>query len=348
MTSILPSDGPATDPPSGGAASDTATLTGAEKAALVLVSLGEETGGALMRSLEEADLRRIGTALSTLRRVPAALVEASLAEFADAVAGGGSSIGGRDVARRLLAGILPDAEVEAILDGRGTPRRERAAWRRLAAMEPARIAACLAPEPPQAVATILAHLPPRTAAAVYPLLATDRRADVIERMTALGTYPDHLIDDIEAAVHDDLVARASDDAEGSARDVVAEMLSALGPDERAEAIEALDRTDPAVGADVRDRMFTFDDMIRIDPRGLARLMREVEGTLVPTALAGTHETMREHFLSALPARSRGMLEREIEQRGHPEAEEAQAAQLKLVDAAKGLLRADDIALTKRR
>ena len=102
-----------------------APLSGPEKAAVVLLCLGEEAGGALMRGMPEEELRHIGMALSGLGAVPAEAVEAALAEFAEAVGGGGSAGDGAAAARILLSDLLPPDVLDGVLAGERRPRRER-------------------------------------------------------------------------------------------------------------------------------------------------------------------------------------------------------------------------------
>lgn len=320
---------------------------GPERAAVLLLCLGEEAGGELMREMTEAELRRIGEAMRGLGRVPAADAARIVDAFVEAVAPGGPPRGGDEAARRMLLGVMPESGVDALLAA-DAPRAGREPWRRLAALGPEAVARGLAGEHPQTVAAVAGLLPPATVAKVLPLLPDGAMAEVVRRIARAEPVPDGVLDEIEAAVAADVLPRAQTDPEAEAHERAADVLSALDERWREVAMAGI----AADGADrlaaVRRRMFVFDDMLRVGGRDLARVMRDAGGDAVPKALAGASEAMREHFLAALPARSRGMLAKEIEAAGALPAHEVAEAQGALVAAAKALVASGAVSLLERR
>lgn len=318
-------------------------LTGAERVAVLMLCLGETAGADLMRGLDEAGIRRVTRAMFALPALEPGPVQRILDEFSAVVTAGGAALGSGETARSLLASFLPADKVDEFLRQHAPPRPERDPWRRLGAMEGDALAALLAAEHPQTVAAVLSNVPAAAAARALPHMPRDRMHDVLERMVRLGALPDALLDEIESAVREDLLAQAGGAAVDEARGRLADVLSALEPELLDGVAAHLEARAPAEYDAVRRRMFVFEDMLRMEPRELGLVMREVSGDAVPAALAGAGEDLREHFLSALPVRARTLMMEDVAQLGTPKAAEVRAAQAALVECAKALIRAERIA-----
>lgn len=318
-------------------------LTGAEKVAVLMLCLGETAGAELMRGLEEREIRSVTRAMFTLPSLEPGPVQTILDEFSAVVTAGGAAVGSVESARSLLASFLPPEKVDEFLRQHAPPRLERDPWRRLGAMEGEALAGLLAEEHPQTVAAVLSNVPAAAAAGALPHMPETRMHDVAERMVRLGVLPDALLDEIERAVRDDLLAQSDGAAVDEARGRLADVLSALEPDVLEGVASHLEARAPDQYDAVRRRMFTFDDMLRVEARDLGRIMREAPGDAVPVALSGAPEALREHFMSALPARARALMADDVEQVGAVKAADMRNARNALVECAKELMRTGEIA-----
>ena len=327
----------------GAATPATPRLNGPEKVAVLMLCLGETAGAALMRGLGESDIRNVTRAMFALPPLDPAPVQSILDEFSAVVTAGGAALGSGETARSLLSSFLPADKVDEFLRQHAPPRIERDPWRRLGAMEGEALTGLLSKEHPQTVAAVLSNVPAGAVARALPHMPEARMHDVVERMARLGVLPDALLDEIERAVREDLLAQADGSAVEEARGRLADALSALDPTVLEGVATHLEARAPSEYDAVRRHMFVFDDMLRIDPRDLGRVMREAPDEAIPTALSGASEGVREHLLNTLPARARAMMVEDIARIGTAKAADVQAAQGALVDCAKALIRSEQIA-----
>ncbi|MCU4654324.1 flagellar motor protein [Roseibacterium sp. SDUM158016] len=336
MTSIRHSTTRETPPPR--------RLNGPEKVAILLLCLGEERGSEVMQRLDESELQRIGRAMSQLGPIPAELAEAVLAEFTETVAAGGVPPDTFEAARNMLGSFMPEEKVNEMLGAVATPSRENDIWKRLNQIDERVLARHFAEEKVATVATILYCLSPDFAARVLPLLEEDKMLRVIEWMMRMDEPPDHLMEEIEAALQLDVLDAGEDKTAVSARKRMADIFNKLDPSlfENVSA-QLVERAPEEFGA-IRKRMFTFDDMVRIGGHDIGRIIRGMSGNTVPLALKGAREELREHFYAALPGRSREMLIEELENMGPVRARDVREAQNAMVDYALELIAAKVIQL----
>jgi flagellar motor switch protein FliG len=182
-------------------------LNGPEKVAILLLCLGEERGSAVMQRLDEAELQRIGRAMSGLGPIPAELAEAVLAEFRETVMAGGVPPDTFEAARNMLSSFMPDDKVDEMLGS--APAHRHAAKPVFGSgsikMDERVLARHFDLEKVSTVATILSCLSPDFAARVLPLLEETKMLRVIEWMTQMKEPPDHLMREIEAALQLDVL-----------------------------------------------------------------------------------------------------------------------------------------------
>lgn len=320
-------------------------LTGPEKVAVLLLCLGEARGSELMRRLDETEIERITRAMSGLGPIPSDVVESVLGEFAETVATGGLPLDSYESARKMLGAFMPDDKVDAMLRDVKAPARRSDIWDRLNAMDEKALAQHLAAEKVPTVAAILRNLSQEATARVLPLLGEERMLQVLQRMMRVEELPDHAMEQIESALREDVLAAADDGSATAARSRVADIFGKLDPALFEAIAPQLAERAPEDFLAVKKRMFTFRDMTRIEGTDLARVMRGVPGNTVPLALRGAEAPLRDHFLAALPIRSRDMLVEEMDAMGPVRARDVRAAQAAIVDYARELLAGDVIRLS---
>jgi flagellar motor switch protein FliG len=321
-----------------------ASLNGPEKVAVLMLCLGEERGVELMQKLDEAEIQRISRAMSGLGPVPAELVEHVLAEFVDTVAAGGEPLGTHETARKMLSAFMPDDKIDAILRDTRPSARESDIWQRLNEMDEKVLARHFSVEKVSTVATILSCLSSDTAARVLPLLEHEKMVRVLERMTRMEAPTENLMKEIESALREDVLEPAAGGSADTVQKRMADIFNKLDPQLFEIVSSKLSEAAPEEFRAIKKRMFTFDDMLRIEGQDLARVMRGVPGNTVPLALRGTTTELREHFLSALPSRSRDMLIDEMDAMGPVRARDVREAQNVMVDYARELAHAGVIHL----
>jgi len=305
-------------------------LTGAEKAVLFLLSLEESVAAPIVSELTEADLRKLRAVASTMREVPAGAIDEAFREFLDRT---GSQVavprGGLSYLRRLSAGALGEARAgEVFEDGVTSPLA------RLEGAAPDAVAALLAKEPPQLVAAILARLEPRAAAAILSGMPVDRQTTVIAHVSQMTELPAKVVEDVALALVGEL---PTDDAstlvsvDGIAK--AAEMLNAAGRQVSTEILSRIDETDGVLATEVRQAMFTFDDLSRVDARAMRELLREVPTDRLTTALKGASPEILNAVFAGLSARAAELIKDDLELLGKVRRADVDAARKEVVEAA---------------
>lgn len=322
----------------------TKKLRGPEKAAILFLCLGESRGTGIMQRLDDEDIEKITRAMAGLGVIEAPSVEEVLGEFTDGVANGGGVVGSFSVAENMLRSFLPADQVDTILKDIRGPLKERDLWARFSSLSEVVIANYLKGEHEQTVAAILSNVKPDVAAKVLPLLGQTKMEDVIERMIRMEAVPHHMMQQIEETLQSDIINAAAQPTSAELHNRLAELFNKLDSEAFEKVSIELEKRIPDTFNAIKQKMFTFDDLIRLDAMALARIMRGVPGNTLPLALRGASKALREVFLQALPGRSRDMLLDEINTMGPARGSEVRAAQVAMVDYAKELADTDVIKL----
>ncbi|MCE0503879.1 flagellar motor switch protein FliG [Roseivivax sp. GX 12232] len=319
-------------------------LKGAEKAAVLFLCLGEDRGTALMKRLSDTEIRNLTHSMAGLGVIPAAAVEAVMREFGESVANGGSVVGSFSMAEAMLRKVLPEDQVGSILREIRGPLQERDLWARFSALNETSIANYLRSEHDQTAAAILSNLEANVAANVLPLLGEERMISIIERMVRMDAVPSHMMRQIEETLQKDIASVAAQPTVAERHKRLADLFNRLDNQLFEKLSPTLEDRMPEAFPEIRQRMFTFDDLIRLDATSLVRVMRTVEGNTLPIALKGAKDHVRDHFLSCLPTRSRDMLDEELQTMEQPKRKDTKNAQRALLDCARQLAAEDVIEL----
>jgi len=314
------------------------SLRGVENAAVLFLCIGEERGSALMSQLDEAEIHQITQAMSILGTIPASVVEEVIIEFSAGVAGGSGVVGSYEVAERMLAGFLPKEKVSEIMADLRAPVSGRNVWETFGTLNEQMIHTYLSTEVDQTVAAVLSRLKPDVAARVLPLFPRARMTDIISRMISLETLPRHALEILEETLERDFLRAVTRRSGPDPHQRIADMFNKLDTDMFEEIAPELAAASPQAFASIKQKMFTFDDLARLDQNSLSRLIRSAEASVVPLALRGARKGIRDRFIEALTIRGREMLLEEMAALGPVRARDAREAQDKLIDLANDLAR----------
>jgi len=305
-------------------------LTGAEKAVLFLLSLDEAVAAPIVSELGEADLRQLRAVASTMREVPAGAIDEAFREFLDrsstAVA---VPRGGLPYLRRLSAGAIGEERARAVFeDGVTSPLA------RLEGAAPDAVAALLAHEPAQLVAAILARLEPKAAAAILSSMPVERQSTVVAHVSRMTELPAKVVEDVATALAAEL---PTDDAatfvsvDGVAK--AAGMLNAAGRDTSTAILTRIEADNGALAAEVRQAMFTFDDIIRLDPKAMRELLREVQTERLTLALKGAPQNIVDAVFAGVSTRTAELIKDDLELLGKVRKSDVEAARKEIAEAA---------------
>ncbi|SFP65517.1 flagellar motor switch protein FliG [Tranquillimonas alkanivorans] len=319
-------------------------LRGPEKAAILFLCLGEKRGSELMQKLEDRDIQRITRAMTGLGMISSEQVEEVMGEYTDAVTHGGGIVGSYAAAEAMLSKFLPATQVSEILKEAGGLARERDMWKRFGALNESVIANYLKGEHEQTAAAILSNVQPDVAARVLPLLGPEKMQDIAERMISMEAVPLHMMRQIEETLKSDIMADAAHPTATDMQQRMADLFNKLDRDAFDRISPALEERVPEAFGAIKQKMFTFEDLVKLEAQDLARVMRGVDGNVLPLSLRGASKDVRDHFLSVLPARSRDMLLDEMSSMGPVRGRDVRVAQAAMVDFAKELAEDEEIRL----
>ena len=317
---------------------------GAEKAAIVFLCLGEKRGAEMMKRLSSVEIEQITEAISGLGTISGEEVEAVIMEFAQLFAQDSGLFGSLTIAEKMLREFLPEDQLQAVLDNVRGPMKERDLWEKFNAQSETVIAEYLASEHEQTAAAILSKLKPSMAAKVIPLLPEEILQDVVERMISIDTIPAPIMEQIEESLQSDVMNNTSHEKEEAMQTHMANIFNHLKPELFATIASHLEESCADTLGGIKKKMFTFDDIIHLNPRDLAKITRNLQGDTLPLALRGASKELRDHFLNALPSRSRDMLLEEMNSMGPVKGSNVRAAQMLIVDQTKMLVEEGEIVL----
>lgn len=314
-------------------------LNGSEKAAILLLNLGEDMAGKVLTSMGQDEIQHLGNYMASVGALSADLSRAVNEEFLRKSVGGGSkgfAVGNVSSVRKLLESALGAEAAENMISNLSVPTEE-AGIETLRLLDGKTIANFLKNEHPQTTALILAHLDAEKAADVMSLLNEGIRGEVAYRMATLDRIPPSVINDLDTILGDELAASGSGQTQlvGGVH-AVAEILNYVDKSNENLIVSKIDELNPELAEEVRNLMFTFDDLIFIDDRGIQQVLREVSNEDLTIALRGAGEEVREKILDNLSERAADMIKEDLEAMGPVRLSDVEKAQQGITNTAKRL------------
>jgi len=325
----------------------TKQLTGPERAAVLMLALGEQHGAKIWNLLDDDDLRQISIVMSTLGNVDAQMVDALLLEFVGRLSASGAVLGNYDATERLLQQYLPPERVGGIMDEiRGPAGRNM--WEKLANVQEEVLANYLKNEYPQTVAVVLSKLRPEHAARVLAILPEDLSLDVVNRMLKMEAVQKEVLERVEATLRTEFMSSLSQTRRRDAHEVMAEIFNNFDRQTETRFMTSLEEANRESAERIKSLMFTFDDLVRLDTGSAQTLMRQVDKDKLGVALKGASEAVREFFLKNMSTRAAKMLVDDMQAMGPVRLRDVDEAQSLLVNLAKDLAAKGEIILSKSR
>jgi flagellar motor switch protein FliG len=320
-------------------------LAGTQRAAILLMSLGEQDAANVLKQLDARDVQRLGIAMAELKEVSREQMTSVLDTFIG-VADGKANIasGSQDYVRRVLTQAVGKQKTDLLLDrvssGQSGQGIEALKW-----MESKAVAQIISGEHPQIAAIVLSHLEPEQSAGILPLLSEDMRTDVLMRIASLNEVPQSALTELDQLVEKQ--ANAAPPAAlrriGGAR-TVANILNAMERDKSGEELGKIEKADAQMHQQIKDLLFIFDNLLAVDDRGIQALLREVSSDVLAVALRGAEPEVQEKILRNMSKRAAEILKDDMEARGPVKLTEVEAAQKEIVVIAQRLAEEGTISL----
>jgi flagellar motor switch protein FliG len=317
-------------------------LTGPEKAAVVLLALGEEHAK-LWSALDEDEIKEISQAMSTLGNVGANVVEELLLDFVSGVSGSGALMGSYEQTQRLLAAFLPGEKVDALMEEIRGPAG-RTMWDKLGNVNEAVLANYLKNEYPQTVAVVLSKIRSDHAARVLGALPEDFALECVQRMLRMEPVQREILDRIEQTLRTEFMSNLARTSKRDSHELMAEIFNNFDRQTESRFVAALEERNRESAERIRALMFVFEDLNKLDPGGVQTLLRAVEKDKLGLALKGASDGLREMFFSNMSERAAKILREDMDNMGPVRLKDVDSAQMAMVQVAKDLAARGEIML----
>jgi flagellar motor switch protein FliG len=325
-----------------------ATLTGRQKAAILLMSIGPELAGRIYAKLEDDEIDRLTLEIASLSRVPIEARREVLKEFHElSLANGLQTVGGLKFAEELLEAALGPEKAQQVM-ARLTQALQARPFSFLRRAQPEEILSFIRNEHPQTIALILAYLSEEQAAAVLPGLPPDVQVDVIARLALLERASPEVVREIERVLERKLVNVVADDLlQTEGIESAAQVLNRVDRQTERSILERLSREMPDLAEEIKKRMFLFEDLVSLDDRSLQRVLREVDiAKDLPLALKGASSEVTEKILRNISSRAAEDLKENMEFLGPVRLRDVEMAQQKIVAIVRQLEEAGEIVVSR--
>jgi len=320
-------------------------MDGTRRAALLLLSLGENEAAEILRYMDAAEVQAISTAMASLNGVSKDDASGVLDNFiTDAEGQAGMSVVPKDYVRKVLTNAFSESKANAlmsrVLTGEDSTGIEALKW-----MSCSEIVEIAEGEHPQIIAIIVSFLDADLAASVMNELPEALRTDVVMRVANLTDVQQSALAEIEA-----LIANKSEESsQGSLRQVggakvAAAIVNALGGEKGDEVLASIKEENEELSQRIEDLMFVFDTLLTVDDQGIQALLREISNDLLVVALKGADPEMQDKILNNMSKRAAALLKDDMEAKGPTKLSEVEEAQKEILEAAKRLADAGDIDL----
>lgn len=311
------------------------TLAGAQKAAILMLALGEEHCTRLFGMMHEDEIKEISGAMAQLGTVRADLVEQLCQEFTDSIGSAGNLIGSFESTERLLQRALPRERAAQIMEEIRGPAG-RTMWDKLGNVNEGVLANYLKNEYPQTVAVVLSKVKSDHAARVLTMLPDSFAMEVIMRMLRMESVQKEVLDGVEKTLRAEFMSNLARSTRRDSHELIAEIFNNLDRQSETRFLAALEERNRESAERIKSLMFTFDDLQRLTSAGMQAVLRNADKDKLPLALKGASEKVRDLFFKSLSERAGKMLRDDIEALGPVKLRDVDEAQAAIVAVAKEL------------
>jgi flagellar motor switch protein FliG len=323
---------------------DYRTLTGAEKAAIFMLSLGEDQSARLFALMDEEEIKELSQTMANLGNVASNVVEKLFVDFADQISATGSLVGSHESTERLLQKVLGPDRVSQIMEEIRGPAG-RTMWDKLGNVNETVLANYLKNEYPQTVAVVLSKIKADHAGRVLTQLPENFAMEVIMRMLRMEAVQKEVLDDVERTLRTEFFTNLARSNRRDAHELIAEIFNSLDRSTETKFLTALEERNRDSAERVKSLMFTFDDLAKLDSAGMQAVLRSAEKDKIPIALKGASETMKEIFFNNMSERAGKLLKEEIAGLGPVRLKDVEEAQSYIVSVAKDLAARGEIIIS---
>ncbi|MDR1324707.1 MAG: flagellar motor switch protein FliG [Treponema sp.] len=326
---------------------DPSEVSGRQKAAVFLVSIGSEISSEIFKYLREDEIETLTFEIARLETVEPAQKDAILTEFQELMqANQFISMGGIDYARELLEKSVGSQKAVDIIN-RLTSSLQVRPFDFIRRTDPAHLLNFIQQEHPQTIALILAYLEPNKASVIIQNLPQEVQSDVARRIATMDRTSPEVLREVERVLEKKLSTLSSEDytAAGGVESVV-EILNMVDRASEKQIMEVLEGDDPELAEEIKKRMFVFEDIVMLDDKSIQRVLREVDNAELSKALKPCDTEVQEKVFKNMSKRAGSMLKEDIEFMGPIRMKDAEEAQQKIVAIIRRLEDSGDVVVAR--
>lgn len=321
------------------------SLTGTEKAAVLMFAIGEVNAKLMLEQMGDDEIRELSQIMVQLGGIDGNVVERLFVEFADNISATGSLVGTYESTERLLTRALDEDRVGNIMDEIRGPAG-RTMWDKLANVNEVVLANYLKNEYPQTVAVVLSKVRPDHAARVLGVFPEGFSIDVIMRMLRMETVQNEVLEDVENTLKFEFMSNLARTTRRDSHELIAEIFNSFDRTTEARFLTALQDRSSESAEKIRALMFTFEDLGQLDPGSTQTLIARIDNTKLAMALKGASETLRDMLFSNMSSRAGKIMQEEMEGMGPVRMRDVDEAQTDIVNLAKQLAADGEILLVQ--
>ena len=271
-------------------------LTGAQKTAILLMSIGEENATKLFSKMDDEEIKEVSSTMASLGQVSSDTVERLFMEFVDMMSASGVVIGTYDSTERLLMKALGKERVDSIMEDIRGPAG-RTTWDKLGNVSEEILATYLKNEYPQTIALVLSKIKADHAARVLTVMPEELTTEVMMRMLSMESVKKDVLDGIEKTLRVEFMSNLAKTQRRDSHEMMADIFNNFDRNTEQRFMAVLEERNKDSAERIRALMFTFEDLSKVDPSGVQTLMRAIDKDKLAIALKGASETIKDLFFS---------------------------------------------------
>jgi len=326
---------------------DISKFGGPEKAAIFMLSLSDDHAAAIWDLFDDDEIKEISQTMASLGAIQSTVVEKLLVEFTSRMSSAGSIVGSFDSTERLLKRFLPEDRVDNVMEEIRGPAG-RTMWEKLGNVNEQVLASYLKNEYPQTVAVVLSKIKSEHAARVLGHLPEDFALEVITRMLRMEAVQKDILEKVEQTLRAEFMSNLSRTNRRDSHELMAEIFNNFDRQTETRFMTSLEERNREAAEKIKSLMFTFEDLVKLDPTSVQTLLRAVDKNKLGLALKGASDLLKDLFFTNMSERAAKILKEDMEVMGPVRLRDVDEAQMLMVNTAKDLAAKGEIMLAENK
>ena len=323
----------------------TEKISGPERAAIFMMSLGEQGAAEVLKHMGPREVHEIGSAMASLSNVPNEKVHSVLGQFAEMMqAQSAVGVDSIDYVRKVLIGALGEDKARSLLDrileGKGSKGLDSLKW-----LDPRAVAEVIQNEHPQIIAIVLSSLDSDQAAEILMHIPESSRSDVLMRIATLDNVSPAALDELNSVLEKQLTGNTNVQSTGvGGIETAASILNLVDSDVEAAITASITEKDAELAQEISDKMFVFENLLSVDNRGIQSILREIQSDTLIVALKGADDAMKDKIFSNMSSRAAEMMREDLDAKGPVRLKDVEEAQKAILETAVRMAESGEISL----